>query len=145
MAEQRYGYAVYIIKPEAMGSRQRIRRDLIKQFRIVGRKLASLRANHIDQLYDRLSPRLMLLSRAKLGPRRVEVGVVWGRNAPERLAAIRGAHTDPRRCSRKSVRFRFGRTEPTRINKVNYFENGFHASIDAIEALRNRRLYISLR
>ena len=137
----RYEFAVYIIKPEAMRYRTRIRALLETHFKLVGSKTVWLARRDIAELYPGITPRLAELSLAHLGGRRAECGVVWGKDAIARLRGLRGQHPDVRCCARSTIRYRFGRRQGTRIGATIYFDNGFHASSDKIEASGNRNLY----
>ena len=74
----------------------------------------------------------------------VEVGLVVGENAIDRLLQITGTELDPVDCAPGSIRFKFGGREPLMIDGVRCYTNIIHRPRNKTEAEIGIRVFRTL-
>lgn len=136
---------IYIIKPEAMQYREKIR-ELLKGagLRIVEFKTAILPESALDQIYPNLDADLRKATTKYMRCGVSEVGVVTGESALSILEQVGGNHTDPNHCEPGTIREMYGNKKGVKFGQAVYFKNAFHRSHNASEALRDINLYNQL-
>jgi nucleoside diphosphate kinase len=134
--------SVYIIKPEAVAHRERIR-ALIQQagLRVVAHKLMVLPQHALDLLYSGMDDDLHAATLHYFGIGPSEIGIVEGENAISRLNQLVGADVNPMRCAPDTIRGRYGFKNPVKWRTAVYFLNGLHRSKNADEANRDMELF----
>lgn len=136
--------SVYIIKPEAMASRSKIRTMIERAGPVISEaKILVLPEWTLKKLYADLSEDLWnatCLAFVSL----VEIGLVTGENAVADLLNIAGTETAPAECDPSSIRFRFGRKDPFVIGKMKYYANAIHRPKNKREAKRDVRTFHQL-
>ena len=71
----------------------------------------------------------------------VEVGLVIGENAIDRLLQITGTELDPVDCANGTIRSKFGGREPLMIDGVRYYTNIIHRSRNKMEAEKDINVF----
>jgi len=137
--------SVYIIKPEAVAHRKRIR-SVIREagLRIVAHKLVVLPIHAIESLYPDMDADLHAATLYYLGVGPSEIGIVEGVDAIKRLNQITGEFVDPRMCASNTIRRSYGFSSPVKWQSAIYFLNGLHRSRDACEVARDLVLFDTL-
>lgn len=134
--------AVYIVKPEAMASRDAIRREIENAgFSIVGATVTCLDSQAIDEIYPGLSPELRQASVRFLCDTPVEIAVVSHKRATRELVAFAGESVNPCDCAPGTLRRRYGRREPDTSFGRAYFFNAVHRSSCSVDAEREVRVF----
>lgn len=137
--------AAYIIKPEGMAHRAKIRRAFsLAGLHIISRKRVVLTLAAVDTLYPDLDPDLRGASLKFLTCAPVEIGVLEGKNVLAKLRMVLGHRTDPDECRLGTIRNKFGLRPGVKFGKAVYYLNGLHGSKDEKEATRDLLLYASL-
>lgn len=137
--------SVYIIKPEAVAHRERIR-SLIRDagLRVAAHKLVVLPTHAIESLYPDMETDLHAATLHYFGVGPSEIGIVEGMDAVKRLNHIAGEFVDPTKCQPSTIRASYGFKIPVRWRSATYFLNGLHRSKDAKEVARDLALFDSL-
>lgn len=134
-------YAPYIIKPEGMNIRGKIRQMIRKGgLEIREHGLVLLNQDILDSLYENLRSDIRYAIYKFLTIRKVEVGIVYGTNAFRRMIQICGEHLDPMLCAPGTIRREFGWRKPVNIGgKKNFFYYGniIHRAKKPLELTRD--------
>lgn len=137
--------SVYIIKPEAVAHRERIRsriRDV--GLRVAAHKLVVLPTQAIESLYPEMGADLHAATLHYFGVGPSEIGIVEGVDAIKRLNQIAGEFVDPTKCAPDTIRGSYGFKSPVKWQSAVYFLNAVHRSKDAGEVARDLALFDSL-
>lgn len=126
-------HSMYMIKPEAMDSRDEIRDLIRRDLAITAIKTLRLPQWVIRELYDDLNDNLRIATDIALRGT-VELGVVEGEDAIATMLDIAGDKTNPSECTPDSIRFRFGVHLPLIVNGTPYYLNALHRPKSAEEA-----------
>lgn len=125
----------YIIKPHGLLFREEVRAMIEGVGLIIteSKKLVMHRwALEIiySDLPEKYRDSVFLLFKGKS----VEVGLIVGENAIDKLLQITGTELDPVDCAPSSIRFKFGGHKPLIINGVRCYTNIIHRPQDKTEA-----------
>lgn len=135
--------SMYMIKPEAMESRDEIRELIGRHLAITAMKTLRLPRQAIRELYADLDGDLWTATDSALrNP--VELGVVEGEDAIEVMLELAGSETDPSKCDPNSIRFKYGTHLPTMINDTPYYPNAIHRPKSSAEAVAHVSLVYRL-
>ena len=74
----------------------------------------------------------------------IEVGLVIGEDAINRLLQITGTELDPVDCAYETIRFKFGGRKPLMIDGVKYYTNIIHRSRNKMEAEKDIEVFRTL-
>ena len=140
-------YSVGIIKPERMkkSSRKKIREMIEKNgLRIVASAVIIFTEEIINCLYDNVAPEVREANARLLAGREAELLIIEGKYAVRRLFNLAGKETDPSKCEKHTIRFRFGGKKPVLLSGgYKFYLNAFHRSKNVEE--RERELAIARR
>lgn len=117
--------SLYMIKPEAMNSRNEIRDRIKNELAVVAIKTILLPSWVIDELYTDLNDSLRNATNIALSDP-VELGIVQGDHAVERLLDIAGKNTKPSECHSTTIRYQYGKWDPILVGGVAYYMNAIH-------------------
>ncbi len=135
---------VYLIKPEGMAYKEQIRKIIERKgLAIAERKTIVLPEWAIKSIYPDLPSDLLIATRAMLSSP-VEMGIVIGERAVQRLFILAGMETSPATCAPGSIRFLFGAKEPIIFGKIMYYANVLHRPKNHAEADRGVELFHKL-
>ena len=134
--------SIYIIKPEAMHVRAKIRNLITESgLRIVRAVEIIIPASSLNSLYTDLNSDLRKATQLFMGNEPCEIGEVAGENAVNLLLAVCGHSTDPSQCTPKSVRGLFGIRQAESVGSAIYFKNAIHRPKTEEEARRDFGLF----
>lgn len=134
--------SIYVIKPEAISSRDDIRKLIVSVgLNIVRTAEALIPGTTLEALYEGMSPDLRKATQLFMGHEICEIGEVEGKGAVQRLVKVCGHSTDPNECDRETIRGRFGLRQPARIGSAFYFRNAIHRPESEEEAQRDLQLF----
>lgn len=137
--------SVYIIKPEAVAHRERIRSRIHDAgLRVVAHKVVVLPTHAIESLYPDMEADLHAATLHYFGVGPSEIGIVEGDDAIKRLNQVAGDFVDPAKCPPSTIRASYGFKSPVKWRSAIYFLNGIHRSKDANEVARDLALFDSL-
>jgi nucleoside diphosphate kinase len=137
--------AAYIIKPEGMEHRTRIRQVFQEAgLKIVSTKNVRLTPEAVDILYPGLDSDLRSASVKYLTCAPVEIGVLEGDAVIPTLRRLLGDNTNPDECRPGTIRHKFGIRPGVVIGKAIYHLNALHGSSNTAEASRDLSLFANL-
>ena len=137
--------SVYIVKPEAFAHRDEIRRRIAERgICVIAFAEVTLPTWVGVELYPEAPAALLAATARFLCHSPVEMGAVRAENALRRLEDLVGHDVNPVRCTRGTLRFRFGERNPDRTFGVAYFFNGIHCSRSANEVGRDLAIFARL-
>lgn len=108
---------------------------------IVERKRIIYTEKIIHELYDHMTmPARLHIAVSMVG--KIGLALRIRTSSILQLLAVVGCHSDPRRCSPHSIRFRFSEhTSPQHIDGWDWWENTIHRPVDMREAKRDMALF----
>ena len=121
--------AVYIIKPEAMIYRNKIR----KQLKIVGLRVISYKVIVMDeelllQIYSDCNMDIQNAATKYMMCGESEIGIVEGTNTIEKLLDVSGRSANPSNCKKGTIRNQYGIRKGIKVGRSIYYKNAFHRS-----------------
>ena len=137
--------SLYVIKPEAMLVRDRIRNLIFRAgLKILRTAELVVPGTMLDLLYTDLTSDLRTATQMFMGRAACEIGEVEGEDAVNRLLVVCGHFTDPSKCDAQSIRGLFGIRQAERVGSAVYFKNAIHRPKTHAEAKRDLLLFLPL-
>lgn len=135
----------YIIKPHGLMFREEIRAMIesgglviIKSKRIILPEWA------LKKIYYDLAEKYRRAVFRQYAGAFVEIGLVSGEDAIEKLFHIAGTELDPIDCDPGSIRFKFGSREPFIVDGIRCYDNIIHRPRDESEASEGVEIFYAL-
>lgn len=135
--------SLYMIKPEAMPFNGEIREHIGHSLAIVAIKSMLLPSWAIDVLYGDLAGNLRIAANIALDGI-IELGLVQGDDAVQKLLEIAGKFTKPSDCHPNSLRYIYGVWEPMKLGEAEYYKNAIHRPRTDEEAILHINLFAKL-
>ncbi|MDB5265791.1 MAG: hypothetical protein JWM39_504 [Parcubacteria group bacterium] len=131
-----------IIKPDGLPHAAEIIQSLVRAGMCVRERSRIIYTEDmIHQLYDHMNAAARThIAASMIG----KAGLALQVRTPNivQLLAVIGCHSDPRRCSPNSIRFRYSEhTSPQHIDGWDWWENVMHRPVDMREAKRDIALF----
>ncbi|MFA6273027.1 MAG: nucleoside-diphosphate kinase [Candidatus Paceibacterota bacterium] len=125
----------YIIKPHGLAFREEVRAMIEGVgLTITESKELVVHSWALEIIYSDLPEKYRDAVFLQFKGKSVEVGLVMGENAIDKLLQITGTELDPVDCALSSIRFKFGGHKPLIINGVRCYKNIIHRSQNKTEA-----------
>ena len=125
--------------------RSEIRRMIQGHLKLVARRKIVLRRANIDLLYPNLHQNILRLTEICMSGKTVEVGLVEGSQAVDRLLRLAGNKVAPQQCRPGTLRHTFGVRQPVVFRNTRYYRNALHRAGSLQEVRTQARLLMGLR
>ena len=126
----------YIIKPHGLVFRTEIRAMIESSGLVIAEsKHVILPMWALERIYYDLAEKYRSAIFRQYEGAFVEVGLVRGERAVEKLLCIAGRELDPIDCAPESIRFKFGKHEPHMVDGIRCYANVIHRPRNESEAV----------